>query len=113
MSPETTRLSEQDERNYTSLMNLLGIFFGFIPSLVGYLVWKDQSEFLKRNLSSALNFHITMLIVEVAGTLILFFLPGLAILAVWVVTLVFSILAFVATREGTDYQYPLTIAFIK
>jgi len=112
MSPETPALSQQDERNYTSLMNLLGIFFGFIPSLVGYLVWKDQSAFLKRNLGSALNFHITMAIVQVVGVL-LFFTFGMINLAAWVVTLIFSILAFVRTREGDDYQYPLSINFIK
>ena len=113
MSPQRTQLSEQDERNYTSLMNLLGIFFGFIPSLIGYLVWRDQSAFLKRNLGSALNFHITMIIVEIVGSAVLFFIPGMVVLAVWIVTLVFSILAFVKTREGEDYKYPLSIAFIK
>lgn len=113
MSPESTQLSEQDERNYTSLMNILGIFFGFIPSLVGFLVWRDQSAFLKRNLTSALNFHITMVIVALVGSAVLFFLPGMVLLAVWVITLVFSILAFVKTREGEDYNYPLSFTFIK
>ena len=113
MSRQQSQLNEQDERNYTSLMNILGIFFGFIPSLIGYLLWRDQSTFVKRNLTSALNFHITMIIVEIIGSAVLFFIPGMVVLAVWVVTLVFSILAFVKTREGEDYKYPLSITFIK
>jgi uncharacterized Tic20 family protein len=112
MSPATNQLTEQDERNYTSLMNLLGIFFGFLPSLIGYLVWKDQSEFLKRNLASALNFQITMAIVQVVGVVLIFTL-GIINLAAWVLMLIFSIMAFVKTREGSDYKYPLSIAFIK
>ncbi len=106
------QLSETDERNYTSLMNILGIIGSFIPALIGYLVWKDQSEFVKRNLASALNFQITMVIVQIAG-MILFFTFGLINLAAWILTLIFSIMAFVKTREGSDYKYPLAIPFIK
>ena len=37
----------------------------------------------------------------------------LVLLAVWVVSIVFSIMAAVAANRGEVYKYPLTIAFIK
>lgn len=109
----SNRLSEKDERTYTSLGNILGIL-GFIPSLVIFIVLGDRSAFLKRNMKNALNFQITMLIADVVGTLTLFAgIGGLVMLAAWVLRLVFSILAFVKTTEGDDYVYPVTIAFLK
>lgn len=107
------RLTEKDERTYTSLGNVLGIL-GFIPSLVVFVVFGERSSFLKRNMKNALNFQITMLLADVVGALTLFAgIGGLIMLAAWVLRLVFSILAFVKTTEGDDYVYPVTIAFIK
>ena len=107
------KLSEQDERTFTSLGNVLG-FLGIIPSLVMFLVLGDRSAFLKRNMKNALNFQITMLLADVIGILTLAIgIGGLIMLAAWVLRLVFSILAFVKTNEGDDYVYPATIAFIK
>lgn len=114
MSAASNKLSEQDERNYTSLMNLLGIFFSFLPALIGYLVWKDQSDFLKRNLASALNFQLTMIIAYIVGSILSLVVIGIfVVMAAGILTLIFSIMAFVKTREGSDYKYPLAIPFIK
>ena len=107
------KLNEKDERTYTSLGNILGIL-GFIPSLVVFILFGERSVFLKRNIKSALNFQITMLLADVIGYLTLFAgVGGLILLAAWVLRLVFSILAFVKTSEGDDYTYPVTISFLK
>lgn len=108
-----TKLSEQEERTFTSLGNVLG-FIGFLPSLVMFLIFGDRSAFLKRNMKNALNFQITMLLADAIGFLTLAIgIGGLIMLAAWVLRLVFSILAFVKTNEGDDYVYPVTIVFIK
>ena len=35
------------------------------------------------------------------------------VVAAWVLRFVFSILAFVKTKDGEDYTYPFTFTFIK
>jgi len=114
MSTENSnKLSEKDERTYTSLGNILGIL-GFIPSLVVFLLFRNRSAYLNRNMKSALNFQITMLLADILGTILsVVGIGGLIVLAAWVLRLVFSILAFVKTNEGEDYVYPVTISFIK
>jgi uncharacterized Tic20 family protein len=107
------RLSEKDERTYTSLGNILGIL-GFLPSLIVFLMFRERSSFLNRNMKSALNFQITMIIADIVGTILsIVGIGGLIILAAWILRLVFSILSFVKTNEGEDYVYPVTISFIK
>ncbi|MEN9751279.1 MAG: hypothetical protein RLZZ600_326 [Actinomycetota bacterium] len=113
MTDTNNHLSQKDERTFTGIGNILGIL-GFIPSLVVFLVYQERSEFLNRNMKSALNFQITMVIADIVGTIFsIVGIGGLIILAAWVLRLVFSILAFVKTNEGEDYVYPMTFTFIK
>lgn len=113
-SSSAAALTESEERNYTSLGNLLGIIGGFVPSLIVWLVFKDRSEFVDRNMKSALNFQLTMLLAYIVGSiLLLFVIGGLVMLAAGVLSLIFSILAFIKTKDGEDYTYPMTIRFIK
>jgi uncharacterized Tic20 family protein len=108
-----SQLNEHDERLYTSLGNILGII-GIIPSLVVFLVFRERSQFLKRNMKSALNFQITLILADVIGAVtIVIGIGALIWLATGVLRLVLSILAFVKTQEGEDYLYSVTIAFIK
>lgn len=107
-------LTAEKERTYTSVLNLLGIFFGFIPSLVGYLVWRRSSTFVATNLRSALNFQLTMLIAYAVGGVLSTVGIGILIaLIAWVFVVVFSILAFDSTRDGENYSYPFSINLIK
>lgn len=113
-STNSNALSESDERNYTSLGNILGIIGGFIPSLIVWIIFKDRSAFVDRNMKSALNFQITVVLIYIVGTILTFILIGsLVILAIWVLSIIFSIMAFSKTRNGEDYNYPLAIKFIK
>jgi len=107
-------LSPSDERLWATLIHVGGIFFSFIPALVGYLVLKDRGAFIRAHTLTALNFQLTMLIALVIGYILTFVLIGvLVILAVYVVVLIFSIIAAIAANKGEDYKYPLSIQFIK
>lgn len=107
-------LSPSDERLWATLIHVGGILIGFIAPLVGYLVLKDRSAFVRDHAKTALNFQITVLIGYLIGSLLLIVLIGaLVLLAVWVVSIVFSIVAAVAANRGEAYRYPLTIPFIK
>ena len=112
-SSNSNELSVADERSFTGIGNVLGIL-GIIPSLVVYLVYRERSAFLNRNIKSALNFQITMIIAEVVGYILSIIVVGVFIVvAAWVLRFVFSILAFVKTKDGEDYTYPFTFTFIK
>lgn len=86
----------------------------FLPALIGYLVLKDRGPFVRENTKNALNFQLTLLIGVVVGWITAFILIGfLILLAVWVVNIVFSIIAAVRANKGEVYRYPMTITFIK
>lgn len=112
--PPAQPLSPTDERMWSTLIHVGGIVLGVIAPLVGYLVLKDRSPFVAANSRNALNFQITVLIGYAIGSVLTFILIGvLVLLAVWVLSIVFSILAAVAANRGEVYRYPLTIQFIK
>jgi uncharacterized Tic20 family protein len=112
--PAAQPLSQSDERLWATLIHVGGILIGFISPLIGYLVLKDRSEFVKEHSRQALNFQITVAIAYVVGALLTLVLIGVFIMmAAWVVNIVFSILAAVAANRGELYRYPLTIQFIK
>ena len=103
-----------DERTMAILAHLLGIFFSFVAPLVIWLIKKDESEFVDYHGKEALNFQLTMLIVYVVGAILSTIRVGLCItLAVWVVIIIFSIMAAVAANKGEYYRYPISIRFIK
>jgi uncharacterized Tic20 family protein len=90
-----------------------GIFFNFLAALIGYLVLKDRGPFVRSHTATALNFQLTMLIAEVVGWLTSWLLIGFFIVAaVYIVRLVFSIIAAVKANQGQWYQYPLSIKFV-
>ena len=107
-------LSPADEKLWATLIHVGGIFFFFLPSLIGYLVLKDRGPFIREHTRVALNFQITMAIAYVVGYItIIIVIGGLILIAVGVVVIVFSIIAAIAANNGQLYKYPLTIEFIK
>lgn len=108
-----TQLSPADEKLWATLINVGGIFFSFVPALVGYLVLKDKGPFIRLHTATALNFQITMAIAYViGGILTIVFIGFLILAAVSVLIIVFSIIAAVKANQGLAYQYPLAIKFV-
>ena len=106
-------MSPADEKLWSILIHIGGIVFGFLAPLIGYLVLKDRGPFVREHSAAALNFQLTMLIGYVIGAVTFIFLIGIFILcAVWVLTVVFGILAAVAANQGRYYTYPLSIKFV-
>ena len=107
-------LSPSDERMWSTLIHVGGIIIGFISPLLGYLLLKDRSAFVAENAKNALNFQITVAIGYIASGILMFVLIGfLTYPLVWILSIVFSIMAAVAANKGVVYKYPLTIPFIK
>jgi uncharacterized protein len=106
-------LSPADEKLWAILTHVGGMFFGIWVPLVTYLVFKDRGPFIRQHTATALNFHLTILIAVVAGTVLAFILIGFLILfAIPIVTLIFSIMAAIAANNGQHYVYPVTFRFV-
>ena len=108
-----TQLSPSDEKLWATLIHIGGIFFGFIPALIGYLVLKDRGPFIREHTATALNFQITMTIAAIISGLLTILIIGFILLAViGVLVIVFSIIAAVKANQGQPYTYPLSIKFV-
>jgi uncharacterized Tic20 family protein len=107
-------MSPEDQRLWATLTHIGGIFFNFIAPLIAYLVLRDRGGFIREHTRVALNFHITMAIAYVAGTILSIIVIGaFVIMAAAIVSIVFGIMAAVAANRGEFYRYPLSIEFIK
>ena len=106
-------LSPSDEKLWATLIHVGGIILSFLPALIGYIVLKDRGPFIRTHSATALNFQITLMIAYVAGTITSLIGVGLLILlAAWVLSIVFGIMAAIAANTGQAYQYPLAIKFV-
>ena len=84
----------------------------WVPALVGYLMFKDKSAFVRQHASEALNFQVTLLIGYAVCWVITIVTFGLAapLLAVpWLFSIVFAVLAAVAASRNEPYRYPINI----
>ncbi|WP_353809807.1 DUF4870 domain-containing protein [Agromyces sp. SYSU T00194] len=115
-------LSQSEDIQWASYAHLGGIL-GFLPSLIIWLIFKDRGSFTDTEAKEALNFQITMVMASVAIWIltsiltaisfgILFFL-GFLNYAPWIVSVIFSIIAFMQVKDGNHYRYPFAIRLIK
>ena len=103
----------QDSKNLALLLWIGTLFFSFIPSLVLYLVKKDDPYILDQS-KEALNWSITAIIGYVAGTVLAIILIGFLVMAaVGVLHLVFCIMGIIAASSGQTYRAPFAIRLIK
>lgn len=107
------QMSPADEKLWATLVHIGGIFFGFIPALIGYLVLKDRGPFVRAHTATALNFQITMTIAAVVSAILWIVIVGIFLtIAIGIVVVVFSIIAAVKANQGQPYTYPLSIKFV-
>ncbi len=112
--PAAAAMSPEDQRLWATLDHIGGIFFGWISTLVIYLVMKDRGGFIRHHSATALNFHITMALAMIVGYILtIVFVGFLVIAAVYIVIIIFAIMAAIAANKGEQYTYPLSIKFIK
>ncbi len=98
------------------LAHLGGIFLGFVPALIIYLLKKDdrKSQYVTVQSKEALNFQITVAISMCVSSLLIILLIGLLfIFLIWISDVVFCIIAAVKTAGGDNYRYPITYRLIK
>lgn len=116
-------LSAAEDKQWASFAHLGGIL-SFLPPLIIWLVFKDRGRLTDQEGKEALNFQITIAIAQVANfilgiilTVVTFglwsLLQGLIAFALFVLSLILSIIAFSKVNAGGSYRYPVNIRFIK
>ena len=74
---------------------------------------KEESEYINKG-KNCLNFAISYGIYGIASFLLTLILIGyLALMALIIANITYTILAIVSTNKGEDYVVPFTIEFIK
>lgn len=107
------QLSPENEKLWATLVHIGGIFFSFLPALIGYLILKDRGPFVRQQTATALNFQLTVVIAYIICYILVFIVIGsLLLTAVWIINIIFCILAAVAASRGQRYVYPAAIRFV-
>lgn len=107
-------LSPSDEKLWSTLVHLGGLFFGFLAPLIGYVILKDRGPFVRAHTATALNFQITLVIAYTVGVILTFVIVGIFVLiAAYILNIVFCIVAAVKANQGQWYTYPLSIPFVR
>ena len=126
-------LAPADERLWSTLAHI-GNIIGFLPSLLIFLILGSRSAKVRQESAEALNFVITAIIAWIAlaiigvifsvisanlpsGIDLIFGLLGLLVtllqFAVWIVLIIFSIVAAVRVNSGGSFRYPFALRLIK
>jgi uncharacterized Tic20 family protein len=106
--------SADSDKLFVIASHLGGIFFGFIPALIVFLIRKDSPGWVLDNAREALNWQITVLISGVACFILAFLLIGLFLFWILMLTnLIFCIVATVKTSSNQTYRYPFSIRLLK
>jgi len=111
--PWATHIPTSEDRSMAVLVHVLALLTGFLGPLVLWLVKRDQSEFVDYHGKEAVNFQLSLMLYWVCTVIAIFFLIGLLFFPVlFVLQILFPILAAVAANRGDRYRYPLSIRFI-
>jgi len=106
-------LSPEQDIQWGSFAHLGGVI-GVLPSLIIWLVFKDRGSFTNTEAKEALNFQITLIFAYIVSSiLVIVFIGAILIWAVWIVGVVFSIIAFLRAKDGNHYRYPFAVRLIK
>lgn len=105
--------TEQDDKNIALITWILTLFFGFIPSLVIYLLKKD-SAYAQDQAKEALNWSLTAIFAYVVAFFLTFIAIGfLLVPVISLCHLIFCIMGAVATSKGSKFRVPFAIRLIK
>jgi uncharacterized Tic20 family protein len=96
------------------LIPMTPVFGSIIAPLVIWQIKKDEFEFVDEHGKEAVNFQISILIYALAAGLLCFVCIGLVLLpVVYLLDLIFLLIAAVKSNNGEHYRYPLCIRFVK
>ena len=104
-----------EDRNIAMLTHLSGLLFSIIVPLVVWLIHKDQpgKQYLVSEAKEALNFQVTVLIgYVICWILLIILIGGLLMWLLWLLNLVFCIMAAVKVSNTGSYRYPFCLRLV-
>jgi len=102
----------KNDETYATIMHLGGFFVSFIVPLIMWLLKKDESQFIDFHGRQALNLQLSMLIYGIVSFILLFVLIGIILLPiVFILDVIFSIVAAIKAYNGEYYRIPVAIQF--
>ncbi|MBK9188421.1 MAG: DUF4870 domain-containing protein [Phycisphaerales bacterium] len=115
--PMAGPVTTSTERNFALAAHLLllaGQVVPVVPSLILWLVKRDESAFIDDHGKESVNFQISLLIYVIIGMILT---PacgiGMVLLAgVYVLAIVTMIMGSIAASNGRYYRYPMCIRMI-
>ncbi|MET0934845.1 MAG: DUF4870 domain-containing protein [Luteibacter sp.] len=107
--------SANDDRNLAMLTHLSGCFLSIIVPLVVWIINKDKADkaYLVTESKEALNFQVTVLIGYLICSILALILIGAFLsFLLWVVNVVFCIIAAVKVSQIGSYRYPFALRLV-
>lgn len=102
-----------DDKNIATVTHLGGTVFSFIPGLLVWALKKDDNAYIADQAKEALNFQITVLIAQfVAGVLAIILIGFVLMGIIWLLNIVFCIIAAISSSKGETYRYPFCLRLI-
>ena len=114
-SPNATPSTEpsSDDKNIATITHLGGTVFSFVPGLLVWILKKDDSAYLADQAKEALNFQISVLIGYLIAGVLAWVLIGFILMPlIWLLNVVFCIIAAISSSKGETYRYPLCLRLI-
>jgi uncharacterized Tic20 family protein len=111
----TAASSSNDDKNLAMLTHLSGLILSIIVPLVVWLINKDRADkaYLVAESKEALNFQITVLIGYVICWILTIILIGAFLhVALWILNIVFCIVAAVKVSQTGTYRYPFALRLV-
>ncbi|UOE92517.1 MULTISPECIES: DUF4870 domain-containing protein [Bacillaceae] len=107
-------MPQKEERMFSMLIYLLSFFTAIIGPLIIWLLKKDESELIDHHGKEYINFFISYAIYGLVASISMIILIGFILApAVGIAYFVFTIIAAIKAYEGSFYQIPLIIRFLK
>jgi uncharacterized protein len=106
-------LSPSDERLWAMLAHLSIFVLSLIGPIIIIVAFGKRSAFVNDQAKEALNFHISVLLAELASFLLIFVVVGFVLLPVVIIgSMVLGVVAALQAHEGRPYRYPVTLRIV-
>jgi len=94
-------------------VGFLLLCFGWVGPLIVYLTAKPEQPFVRHHAVEELNFQLTLVIAYVVSFVLMVFCVGfITFVVVWILNLVFPIVAAINANNGQWYRYPINIRMV-
>ncbi len=112
-APKDIATPSNDDKNIATITHLGGTVFSFIPGLLVWILKKDDNAYIADQAKEALNFQITVLIASFIAGILIWLLIGFILLPIiWLLNIVFCIIAAISSSKGELYRYPICLRLI-